>query len=228
MKLLFEDDRPYVTIVLTPGKCQASGTIRHVRLRRHNKPKRCAVGALALQRAYLLDINYYSGPLVIPGRRFDERMTTEASSKVMRQLKDMSGIVDKSNNMHGLRHTVVNLMLNIGCPSDLINEIGWWGEKDSRTLHYTPFTNPDLMYFLANRVHASLCKVSLKLSWLVALSLARLGSVRIMRWVAPGSPQPRRNGVSLRVIEQVVADARHLDRASEFFYIFHMHFESRS
>ena len=43
-------------------------------------------------------------------------MTTEASSKVMRQLKDMSGIVDKSNNMHGLRHTVVNLMLNIGCP----------------------------------------------------------------------------------------------------------------
>ena len=43
-------------------------------------------------------------------------MTTEASSIVMRQLKEMSGIVDKSNNMHGLRHTTVNLMLNIDCP----------------------------------------------------------------------------------------------------------------
>ena len=56
------------------------------------------------------------GTLVIPGRRFEARMTTEASSKIMRQLKEMSGIVDKSNNMHGLRHTTVNLMLNIDCP----------------------------------------------------------------------------------------------------------------
>ena len=32
-------------------------------------------------------------------------MTPEASMKVMRELKEMSGIVDKSNNMHGLRHT---------------------------------------------------------------------------------------------------------------------------
>ena len=61
MKLLSESQRPYVSIVLTPGKCQAARSTRHVRLRRHNKPKRCAVGALALQRAYLLDINYYSG-----------------------------------------------------------------------------------------------------------------------------------------------------------------------
>ena len=53
--------RPFLTIVLTPGKCQASGSDRHVRLRRHRYPGRCAVGSLAPQRAYLLDINYYGG-----------------------------------------------------------------------------------------------------------------------------------------------------------------------
>ena len=45
MKLLSEDNRDkrsYLSILLTPGKYQASGTDRYVRLRRHNKPGRCA------------------------------------------------------------------------------------------------------------------------------------------------------------------------------------------
>ena len=66
MKLLSEDDRdgrPHLSILLTPGKYQATGTNRYVRLHRHNKPGGCAVSVLALQRAYLLDINYYAGAL---------------------------------------------------------------------------------------------------------------------------------------------------------------------
>ena len=34
--------------------------------------------------------------------------------------------------------------------SELINHIGWWGDKSSRTLHYSPFTPNRLMYFLAH------------------------------------------------------------------------------
>lgn len=77
MKLSYETDedddqlRPFLSILLNPGKYQTSGTDRHVRLRRHNKLGRCAVGALALQRAYLLDVNYYSG--APPGNFWDCR-----------------------------------------------------------------------------------------------------------------------------------------------------------
>lgn len=58
-----DNPRPFLSITLAIGKCQASGVDRHARLRRHDNPTHCAVGALALQRANLLDIDFYEGEL---------------------------------------------------------------------------------------------------------------------------------------------------------------------
>ena len=54
-------DRTVLSIPFTNQKMQKPGTTRWIRLRRHLDPTRCAVGALALQMAYLLDIRHYSG-----------------------------------------------------------------------------------------------------------------------------------------------------------------------
>ena len=34
--------------------------------------------------------------------------------------------------------------------SEHVDHIGWWGDKSSRTLHYSPFTPNRLMHFLAH------------------------------------------------------------------------------
>ena len=86
----------------------------HVSCHRHqNTPTLSEIGNLW---GYYKFPPFSTGPFVFPGVSYEVRMTTTASSKVMHKLKMDAGITNKSNNLHGLRHTVVNLMLDINCP----------------------------------------------------------------------------------------------------------------